>query len=218
MATKVTYPRPIVAANVRGSYRVAKTTGTIAAALAAGGQVFQWKFTAGATATPQALATVAIVTRLRVRFLPLTPFTAATLADHTSFDAYVCRPFGAGLAGGTNLVLSGNNAKLQTNMATSLAAATIAVTGALTAATGMDANPFAHSVRTGNRVNPAAATEEVIQPINNDLEFYPQLDGGEPPLVLASGEGIVVANRTVWPAAGTGIVAVEMCWAEAIGY
>src|SRR5437868_3121412 len=98
MATKITYPRPILASKVTGSYRLAKTTGTIAAALAAGGQVFQWKFNAGATATPQALATVALITRLRVRFLPLTPFTAATLADHTSFDAYVCRPIGAGFA------------------------------------------------------------------------------------------------------------------------
>jgi hypothetical protein len=218
MATKVTYPRPILSQKVTGSYRIAKTTGTIAAALAAGGQVFQWKFTAGATATPQVLATVAIITRLRVRFLPLTPFTAATLADHTSFDAFVCRPLAAGFAGGSAVTLSTNNAKLQTSMATTLAAAQIATTAALTAATGMDATPFAHSVRTGNRVNPAAATEEVIQPINNDLEFYPQLDGGEPPLVLAGGEGIVIANRTVWPAAGTGIVAVEMCWTEAIGY
>lgn len=218
MSIKTTYPRPVLAANVKGSYRVAVTTGVLAAALAAGSQVFQFKFVAGASATPQALATAAIITRVRVRFLPLTPFTAATLADHTSFDAYVCRPFAGGLAGGTNLTLSGNNAKLQTNMATSLSAATIAATAALTAATGMDANPFAHSIRTGNRVNPAAATEEVIQPISTDLEFYPQLDGGEPPLVLLNNEGFVITNRTVWPAAGTGKVAVEVCWAEAIGY
>lgn len=217
MSMKVTYARPVLTPRVVGSYRVAVTSGVLAAALAAGAQVFQFKFVAGASATPQVLATHAIITRLRVRFLPLTPFTAATLADHTSFDAYIARAY-AGGGVGTALTLTTNNAKLQTNMATALAAINVSTTAALTLATTLDAQPFAHSIRTGNRVNPAAATEEVIQPINSDLEFYPQLDGGESPLVLGNNEGFVVANRTVWPAAGTGKVAIELCWSEAIGY
>lgn len=217
MAIKTNYPRPVLSPFVKGSYRLSAKSGNMTAALAAAAQVFQFKFTAGAVATPLVLAQQAVITRLRVRFLPTTPYTAATLGDHTSFDAFVTRPFALG-GGGTALTLTGNNAKLQTNMATSLSSASISTTNALTAASGMDSNPFAQSLRTGNRVNPAAATEEVIQPINTDLEFYPQLDGGEYPLVLASGEGIVIANRTVWPAAGQGIIQVELAWSEVLAY
>lgn len=217
MALKTTYAQPVLSKQVTGSYRISKTTGVLAAALAAGAQIFQFKFTAGAQATPQVLATHAVITRLRARILPCTPFTAATLDDHTSLDAFVARSY-AGGGSGSALTLTGNNAKAQTNMATSLAAINIATTAALTAATTLDANPFAQSLRRGNRVNPAAATEEIIPPTNHDLEYWPQLDGGEVPLVLGNLEGIVIANRTVWPAAGTAIVSVEIAWTECIGF
>jgi hypothetical protein len=37
---------------------------------------------------------------------------------------------------------------------------------------------------------------------------------GEYPLVLGQNEGLVLRNRTVWPATGTGIVTVNMVWSE----
>lgn len=192
-----------------GEYRISVVTGTIAAALAASAHLFQFKWTDANK--------LALITKLRARFLALTPFTAATLTDHTSLDAFMVRAFASG-GGGTTLTLTGNNAKLRTSMATSLATISVATTGALTAATTLDVQPFAQSIRKGNRVNPAAATEEVVMPSNDALEFYPTIDGGEFPLVLAANEGLAVRNRTVWPAAGTGIYLFELNWKEVASY
>lgn len=192
-----------------GHYRISVVTGTLAAALAAAAQVFQFKWTDATR--------FAIVYRVRTRFLPLTLFTAATLTDHTSFDAFMVRSFAAG-GGGTTLTLTGNNAKLRTSMGTSLATVNVSTTAALTAATTLDSQPFAQSIRKGNRINPAAATEETIMPTTDGLEFSPNVDAGEHPLVLAQNEGFVVRNRTVWPAAGTGILLVECSWAEVAAY
>lgn len=192
-----------------GEYRISVVTGIIAAALAASAQLFQFKWT---DATK-----LALITKLRARFIPLTPFTAATLTDHTSLDAVVARTYALG-GGGTTLTLTGNNAKMRTSMATSLATINVATTAALTAATTLDAQPFAQSIRKGNRVNPAAATEEVVMPSNDALEFYPTIDGGEFPLVLALNEGVVIRNRTVWPAAGTGVYLFEVNWKEVTSY
>ena len=36
--------------------------------------------------------------------------------------------------------------------------------------------------------------------------------------MLSQNEGIVLRNRTVWPAAGTGIVQVELSWSEVAAY
>lgn len=192
-----------------GHYRISVTTGTLAAALAASAQIFQFKWTDATR--------FAVIHRLRTRFLPLTPFTAATLTDHTSFDAFFVRSFAAG-GGGTTLTLTGNNAKLRASMGTSLATINVSTTTALTAATTLDTQPFCQSIRKGNRINPAAATEETIQPTTDGLEFQASVDAGEHPIVLAHNEGVVVRNRTVWPAAGTGILLVECSWAEVSAY
>jgi hypothetical protein len=200
--------RPLEYGN-RGIYRLSVVTGTLAAALAASAQLYQFKWTDATN--------LAIILKLRTRFLPLTPFTAATLTDHTSFDAFKVSTY-AGGGGGTSLTLTGNNAKTRATMAASLAAINVATTAALTAATTLDAQPFAQSIRKGNRVNPAAATEEVIMPVLDGLAYEPDVTTGEMPLVLAQNEGVVVRNRTVWPAAGTGILLIETVWAEVPAY
>jgi hypothetical protein len=192
-----------------GAYRISVTTGTLAAALAANAQVFQFKWT---DATK-----LAVIQSVRTRFQPLTPFTAATLTDHTSFDAVIVRSYSGG-GGGTTLTLTGNNAKMRTSMATSLATINVAQTAALTAATTLDAHPFCQSIRKGNRVNPAAATEETIQPTTDGLNCSWSAADGDYPLILAQNEGFVIRNRTVWPAAGTGIVLVEVHWLEVPAY
>lgn len=203
-----TTARPIDQGSL-GHYRVSVVTGTLAAALAANAQVFQFKWTDATR--------LAVITKIRTRFLPLTPFTAATLTDHTSFDAVVARSF-AGGGGGTSLTLTGNNNKMRSSMGASLAAINVSTTAALTAATTLDAQPFCLSIRKGNRVNPAAATEEVIMPAFDGLDFVSSIDAGEYPLVLAQNEGFVIRNRTVWPAAGTGILCAEVQWAEVTAY
>lgn len=192
-----------------GQYQISVVTGTLAAALAASAQVFQFKWTSASL--------LAVLLRLRTRFLPLTPFTAATLTDHTSFDAFMVRSYASG-GGGTSLTLTGNNAKLRTSMSTSSAAINVSTTAALTAATTLDSQPFAQSIRKGNRVNPAAATEEVIMPQMDGLEYSPDIPSGQAPFVMAQNEGFVVRNRTVWPAAGTGVLLIECAWAEVNSY
>ena len=195
-----------------GSYRVSVVSGTLAAALAAGAVVFSARW---GDATR-----IAVVTSLRTRFQPLTPFTAATLTDHTSFNAFVGRTFTASHTGGTGLTLTGNNNKMRTSMGSSLFTdMRMATTAALGGGTvTLDSQPFAQSIRKGNRVNPAAATEETIQPTTDGLNVDFSVSNGETPLVLVQNEGVVVTNRTVWPAAGTGILLAEIAWTEATTY
>lgn len=192
-----------------GHYRIHIQTGTLAAALAAGtasaGHVFAFRW---GDATR-----FAIITKLKTRFLPLTPFTAATLTDHTSFDAFIVRSYTASHSGGTALT---SPSKMRASMgATLVTDMRISTTAALTNGTEtFDSSPFAQSIRRGNRVNPAAATEEVIQPSADGMELDFDMGGGDHPIVLAQNEGIVIRNRTVWPAAGTGILSVAIAWAE----
>lgn len=199
-----------------GHYRLHVSSGTLAAALAAGtgtaGHVFAFRWSDATR--------LAVITKLKCRFLPLTPFTAATLTDHTSFDAFILRTYSASHTGGTGLTPTGNNAKMRTNMASSLVGdVRIATTGALTAGTHtFDAFPFAQSIRKGNRVNPAAATEEVVMPTADGMEMDFDMSSGDHPIVFAQNEGLVIRNRTVWPAAGTGILSVMIGWAEVAAF
>jgi hypothetical protein len=199
-----------------GHYRVQSNTGTLAAGLAAGtgaaGHVFAFRW---GDATR-----FAVITKFKTRFLPLTPFTAATLTDHTSFDAFIVRSYSASHSGGTALTPTGNSAKMRTSMGTSLVTdMRISTTAALTNGTEtFDAFPFAQSIRKGNRVNPAAATEEVVMPTMDGMDLDFSMADGDHPIVLAQNEGIVVRNRTVWPAAGTGILTVLIGWAEVTAF
>lgn len=199
-----------------GHYRIQSQTGTLAAALAAGsgtaGHVYAFRWGDASR--------FAVITKMKTRFLPLTPFTSATLTDHTSFDAFIVRSYTASHSGGTALTPTGNNAKMRTNMGTSLVTdIRISTTTALTAGTHtFDAFPFAQSIRKGNRVNPAAATEETIQPTTDGMEMDFDMGGGDHPIVLAQNEGFVIRNRTVWPAAGTGILTVQCAWAEVTSF
>jgi hypothetical protein len=199
-----------------GHYRIQAQTGTMAAALAAGtasaGHVFAFRW---GDATR-----LAVVTRFRTRFLPLTPFTAATLTDHTSFDAFVVRGYTGSHGGGTALTPTGNNAKMRTSMSTSLVTdIRLSATAALTTGTQtFDAFPFAQSLRKGNRVNPATGTEEILMPQMDGIDLDFDMAGGDHPLVLAQNEGVVLRNRTLWPAAGTGVLSVLIAWAEVASF
>jgi len=191
-----------------GHYRFQVVTGTLAAALAANAVVFSARW---GDATR-----LCLITKLKIRFLPLTLFTAATLTDHTSFDAVIGRTFTASHTGGTALTLTGNSFKMRASMGTTLFTdLRIATTAALGGGTiTLDPHPFAQSIRKGNRVNPTAATEETIMPAMDGMEMDFDMGGGDHPITLAQNEGIVIRNRTVWPAAGTGILSVQLAWAE----
>src|SRR3990172_12548649 len=83
---------------VLGHYRISVVTGTLAAAQAAANQYFQFKWTDATR--------LALIMALETKFQTLTAFTAATLTDHTSLDAFIARSFAAG-GGGTTLTLTG---------------------------------------------------------------------------------------------------------------
>ena len=195
-----------------GHYRVSAVSGILPAVLAAGAVVYSFRW----GNTPN----LGVLLKLRTRFLPLTLFTAATLNDSTSFDAVVARSFTASHTGGTTLTPTGNNAKCRTSMGTSLITdLRIATTAALAAGTlTLDAFPFAQSIRKANRVNPAAATEETIQPTTDGMEMDFDMAAGDHPLVFAQNEGFIIRNRTVWPAAGTGQLMVQCVWAEVASF
>lgn len=192
-----------------GHYRIAKATGTMAAALAASAQVFTWRWLHATY--------LCIPLGIKVQFQALTPFTAGTLTDF-GFDLFKATAVSAG-AGGTDIFASAAS-KMRTSMAASqmtTGQARIATTAALTALTTLDAHAIAASVGDTQRVNPAAGTEEAR--VNDPTLLYaPDIASGEHPLVLAQNEGFVIANRTVWPAAGTGIFLVEVSWAEVTAY
>lgn len=186
-----------------GHYRVSVVTGTMAAGLAAGAQVFQFKWTSATN--------FAVITSIRSYFQTLTKFTAGTLTDHTSLDAYVARSYALG-GGGTTLDLTGNSGKMRTSMASSLAAINVSTTAALTAVTTLDAQPFEQSLESGDTATTTSAIDPQIR--RPGLIYQARMDGGEHPLVLAQNEGFVLRNRTVWPAAGTGVYSFLVQWAE----
>lgn len=195
-----------------GAYRFSVVTGTLAAALAANAVVFSARW---GDATRFAL-----ITQLRARFMPLTPFTAATLTDHSSFDMFIGRTFTAAHTGGTGLTLTGNSFKMRASMGSTLFSdLRIATTAALGGGTiTLDPHPVEGSLRKGNRVNPAAATEETIMPTTDGLDMDLDVASGDHPILLAQNEGVIIRNRTVWPAAGTGILKVSMAWSELAAY
>jgi hypothetical protein len=195
-----------------GSYRFSGVTGTMAAALAAGGQVFYLRWTDATR--------FAVIHYVKVDFQALTLFTAATLTDF-GFDLHKATSVSAG-GGGTDLFNALNPTRMRSSMAQSLIGSTsgtarISTTAALTALTALDTYPIAQSLGDSQRVNVAAGTEE--QRVNDPtLLFQPNIGDGEHPLVLAQNEGIVVRNRAAWPAAGTGIFRVEVAWSEVTAY
>lgn len=193
-----------------GHYRVSAVTGTLAAALAANAQLFYLRWTDATR--------YCVITGFRAQFQCLTAFTGATLTDF-GFDLHKATAVSAG-GGGTDLGASAKS-KMRTSMGASLLDAAglmrVSTTAALTAITTLDALPIAQSVGDPQRVNPAAGTEE--QRVNDPTLIYmPDMSRGEHPLVLAQNEGLVLRNRAVWPAAGTGIVQIELSWAEVTAF
>lgn len=195
-------------AGALGHYRVSVATGVVAAALAANAQVYQFKFTGGG-------ANLAVIKSVRVEFHTTVVFTSAYALDF-GVDMVVTRAYAAG-GGGTTLTLTGDNQALRASMGTCLAVINVSTTAALTLATTLDAQPIAQSIGHPNVRNPATAIEyaKSREPL---MMYRADLAAGEHPLVLTNTEGFVIRNRTVWPAAGTGIFTIECVWAEVTAF
>lgn len=196
-----------------GQYRLGVRTGVLAAALAAAGEMFQFRWTDATR--------LCIITRLTATFQPLTAWTAATISGAPAMEAMFARAWTADGSGGTAITLTGNQNKLRTSMASSLCNSTgqrIATTAALGAGTKtLDSFPFLQTnPGKANNTNAAAATEDQSQ--NFPAFSYQPLRDGEHPIVLAQNEGIVIRNAIVWPAAGTGMASFEIGWAEVTAF
>lgn len=180
-----------------GAYGLQLESGTMAAALAASAEVFQFRWTQ---------ATPCVVDSVQIWAGGITAFTAG----FCSFKLRVARAWSADGSGGTAATLTGNNGKMRTSHATSIAgAARIASTAALTAGTKtLDAQGIGSA---GGSVTATAGDKLLGQReelLNAGNLLYP--------LVLAQNEGFVI-TATV-PATGTWSFGVNVRWSEVSAY
>lgn len=198
-----------------GHYRVQVVTGTLAAVQAASNQYFQFKWTDASR--------FAVIFRVWSGFQTLARFTAGTITDF-GLDLFIVRTFAAG-GGGTTLTLTLDNQQMRTSMASSLAQINVATTGALTAATTLDAHPIGQTIGGhGSQITPTVTAPDFTSTAGvnghetGGLLYKCHTDVGEHPIVLALNEGLVIRNRAVWPAVGTGIYSFGITWAEVTAF
>jgi hypothetical protein len=201
-------PRPIDY-GAGGSYRNSMRSGTIAAVLAVNANIYSFR-------NPSATF-LAVIHRVRAQMWANLAFTNAY--NDLSIKAHIARSYTTGhTTNGTAATLTGNNAKMRTSMATCASIIHILNTSnaGLTGGTATpDTDPFIISqIGKPNNPNVAVGTETLVaQPIVQ-LDFEPDMGDGSHPLVLAQNEGFLIQNGLVWPAAGTGVLKVEVAWSE----
>jgi hypothetical protein len=177
-----------------GSYGVNLMSGTMAAGLAAGAEVFQFRWTDPTKA--------GLIKQVSLWAGSIGAFTAGFCA----FEFVPARAWTADGSGGTAATLTTNNGKLRTSHPTTvLGAARIASTAALTAGTKtLDAQGL---VSAGGSVTATAGTP--LLPPTALIQPY----GFFFPLVLAQNEGFVI--KATVPATGTWTLGVSVLWDEA---
>lgn len=187
-----------------GQYRCSLLSGTMAAGLAAGSQVWQARW----TSTPQ----LALIWGVSIDGLAgsATAFTAG----FALFNLVVARAWTADGSGGANATLTGNNQKLRTSMGTSLMGAIrISTTAALGVGTQtldtQSEGQISFGIGIVASVNYLGSTGLYGA---SSLE-----DGGNPaPIVLAQNEGI--AARATVPGTGTWQFGITMAWSEVASF
>jgi hypothetical protein len=180
-----------------GAYRKSLLSGTMAAALAANAEIWQYRWT---DATRLGVLTKVILDGLAGS---ATAFTAG----FGKVDVMQARSFTASGTGGTAGTLTGNNGKNRTSMATTLMGdIRCATTAALTAGTKtLDTDPIGQiSFSVGVVVSVNYLGQVLL--VDNDAAH------GQHPLVFAQNEG--VAMRATVPATGTWQFGVTCVWSE----
>lgn len=198
--------RPLDAGSL-GHYRVSMATGTIAAALAANAELFQFRWTDATR--------LCVVHKI---LISAGANVAATAAGLVTLEAAIARSWSAAGTGGTAATLTGNNQKTRTSMGTTLLGeARCATTAALGAGTKTLDTQGIGNLTFG--IGTGAIT------VAADLSLFPktdllEMDANEPhPVVLAQNEGFVIRNgATAWPAAMTWGLGVSIVWAEVAAY
>jgi len=205
-------PRPIDYGSL-GFYRLGMTSGTMAAALAANSEIYQFRWTDA--------------TRFAVLYrcaMSAGANVAATAAALIAFRLTIARAWTAAGSGGTRATMTGHNQKLRTSMGTSLFAANdvgIAGTAALTAGTktldAQDAGNISLGIGTGAITTAMSLT---FLPLT---EFLNVDSSSDHPMVFAgsgsSPEGFVVrTGANAFPAAMTWAFSTNVSWAEVAAY
>jgi hypothetical protein len=186
-----------------GFYRLSMTSGTMAAALGANAEIFQFRW-------PDATR-FAVVTRIAIS---AGANVAATAAGLIVYRVTAARAWTAAGSGGTRAGLTGNNQKLRTSMGTSLVNdAGISTTAALTAGTktldSQDLGAISVGIGTG------AITTDLNLSIIPLTELLNIDASNDHPLVLAQNEGFVIrTGANAFPAAMTWSFSVNVSWAE----
>jgi len=186
-----------------GSYRLAIASGTMAAALGANSEVFQFRYVTGA-------ARVALVHSIIVS---AAQDVAAGAAALLALRATVARAYTVAGSGGGALTLTGNNNKLRSGHATCEAQARVATTAALVAGTqvldAQDIALVAYNALTG------AITTAPSMPLLPKTVLFGSVD--QPmaaPLILGHEEGFVLRTLAANPAGMTWHFGVEVAWSE----
>lgn len=190
-----------------GVYSISTATGTIGAALAANGELFQFRWTDATRLC--AIHSVQIAGGANV---------AATAAAVVHLQAMIARSFTAAGTGGGTATITGNNNKLRTSMGTTLLGelrtATTAALGAGTKTLDSQAvGGVAIAIGTGAlTVSPSM---QLIPP----TFIFNAADNGYHPIILAQNEGLVVKNGAVaWPATMTWGMSATITWSELTAY
>jgi hypothetical protein len=190
-----------------GHYQFSGVTGAIAAAMAANGEVLQFRWT---DATRLCLVQKIWVTGIRAT----TAFAAGTF----DIKATIARSWTASGTGGTALTLTGENNQLRTNMGASLAGdVRIATTAALGAGTKtLDTQDIGNiATHTSGGTGSATPIIGALHLPMNDL-FECDVTDGEHPIVLVQNEGVVV--RATVPATGVWNIGIGIKWAEVAAF
>jgi hypothetical protein len=183
-----------------GHYRKGLLSGTIAAGLAAGANVYSFRW---GDATRLGIVQKVIIDGL-------SGSATAFAAGFGSLRMFAARSFTVADSTGTAATLTGNNNKLRTSMGTNLVSdIRISNTAALTAGTRtLDTDPLA-------QISLTFGTGVSIQVLNPTV-ILGEDTGPEHPIVLAQNEGVVL-QATV-PATGTWQFGVSCRWAEVAAF
>jgi hypothetical protein len=191
-----------------GYYSIGAVSGTMAAALAANAEVFQWRW-------PDA-TNLGLVYKVTVS---AGANVAASAAAITSLRLTAARGWTAAGSGGTRLTMTTNNGKLRTSMGTTLTNDIgIASTAGLTAGTktldATDLRVVSIGIGTG-----AITTSVSLNILSGGDGVLFDADGeGFHPLVCAQNEGFVVRSGVIFPAGMTWQLGVNCVWAEAAAF
>ena len=185
------------------TYRLSAFTGTIAAAVAANAEVFQFRFVTGAK-------TKCLVEK--VMFDGCAAITAATAAGPVGFHMTPARTWTVAGSGGTRIANTADNMQMETAAPNSqVQDIGIATTGGLTAGTKtLDANSIGQAI---GGVGTGAITAFLDATFIPNQALFDEAEGGMP-LVLANNEGFVIRTTHAGPAGLTYVAGFTVQWRE----